>query len=63
MFVGMVLALIDAACDKDESVKERIAKALHDLGTKQTYLVLTTCQGYMRKHSKVSVINMHTNVL
>ena len=53
---GMVLALIDAASDKDDAVKERIVKALHELGAKQTALVLSTCQNYMQKHSKVYTI-------
>lgn len=47
------LALIDAAFDKDEGVRQEIAQALRVLGARHPQLVLTACHDYLSKHSKL----------
>ncbi|XP_064639982.1 maestro heat-like repeat-containing protein family member 1 isoform X2 [Lineus longissimus] len=49
----MTTALIDAAHDKDASVREAVSLALLDLGKKQTPLVLSSCHAYLMKHAKL----------
>ena len=49
----MVMALIDAAYDKDGAVKQVITDSLFELGKKQPALVLSSCHSYLVKHSKV----------
>ena len=49
----MVMALIDAAFDKDGAVKQVITDSLFELGKKQPALVLSSCHSYLVKHSKV----------
>ena len=53
--IGMVMALIDSAYDKDESVRESVMNAMHNVGSKQTALVLSSCHQYIRKHAKVNL--------
>uniref|UniRef100_UPI00398F3C7F maestro heat-like repeat-containing protein family member 1 n=1 Tax=Pristiophorus japonicus TaxID=55135 RepID=UPI00398F3C7F len=47
------LALIDAAFDKDESVRQEISQALRELGFRHPKLVLLACHDYLSKHSKL----------
>lgn len=50
---GMVMALVEAAFDKEESVRDSIREALVDLGKKQPPLVLSSCEMYLIKHKKL----------
>jgi len=47
------MALIEAAYDKDVSVREAIGSSLVGLGEKHPALVLSSCNSYLFKQSKV----------
>ncbi|XP_078061865.1 maestro heat-like repeat-containing protein family member 1 isoform X2 [Mustelus asterias] len=47
------IALIDAAFDKDESVRQEVSQALRELGYHHPRLVLLACHSYLTKHSKL----------
>ncbi|CAN0069578.1 unnamed protein product [Lampetra fluviatilis] len=49
----VALALADAAFDKDEAVRERIARSLNELGCRHPEPVLECCHSYLTKHSKL----------
>lgn len=49
----VTLALLDAANDKDASVQEQVRKSILTLGNQQPDKVLSMCQDYLVKHSKV----------
>ena len=51
----LVLALLEAAFDKDEEVREAIMTSLNDLGKNQSSLVLGACHTYLSKHPKVRI--------
>ncbi len=50
---GLVLALIESVFDREDSVRQAIQESLHQIGKKQSILVLTTCETYLHKHKKV----------
>jgi len=50
------MALIEAAYDKDVSVREVIGSSLFRLGQKHPALVLSSCNGYLFKQPKVCFI-------
>lgn len=50
----MVMALVDAANDKDKSVVEMISSSLYAVGLEKTELVLNLCKDYLLKHQKLS---------
>ncbi|XP_059496590.1 maestro heat-like repeat-containing protein family member 1 [Stegostoma tigrinum] len=58
------VALIDAAFDKDESVRQEISQALRELGCSHPRLVLLACHSYLSKHSKLlqghRIVILHT---
>ncbi|XP_067855622.1 maestro heat-like repeat-containing protein family member 1 [Heptranchias perlo] len=47
------VALIDAAFDKDESVRQEISQALRELGCRHPTLVLMAGHQYLTKHGKL----------
>src|SRR6218665_1406234 len=49
----LVMALIEAAYDKDATVREILGSSLFELGRKQPQLVLSSCNNFLMKHSKV----------
>lgn len=49
----VTLALLDAANDKDVGVQEQVRKSILTLGNQQPDKVLSMCQDYLLKHSKV----------
>lgn len=51
----LCLALIDAANDKQQEVRQMIMTSLHELGKKQPEMVLSAIKGYLIKHQKVHV--------
>ena len=53
LFTEIVMALIDAAFDKDLSVRSSIQSSLHSLGKKKPALVLSSCLKYLNQHAKV----------
>ncbi|KAG1682946.1 Maestro heat-like repeat-containing protein family member 1 [Nymphon striatum] len=65
---GMVMALIDSAHDRDETVRVAILNSLELLGQKQADLVLSSCHSYLIRHKKlqskhkVSILNIMENV-
>lgn len=48
------MALIEACYDKEQSAREAVVHSLHDIGKKQSILVLTSCETYLHKHKRVS---------
>ncbi|XP_041037764.1 maestro heat-like repeat-containing protein family member 1 [Carcharodon carcharias] len=46
-------ALRDAACDKDEAVRQQIVQSLRELGGHHVELVLVSCHNYLSKHSQL----------
>ena len=52
-FSEMTMALIDAAFDRSEECQEIIGLSLFNLGKKRPELVLSSCNSYLKKHSKV----------
>ena len=50
----MTMALIDAAFDRSEDCQDIIGLSLFNLGKKRPELVLSSCNSYLKKHSKVS---------
>lgn len=50
----LCLALIDAANDKQQEVRQMIMTSLHELGKKQPEMVLSAIKGYLIKHQKLS---------
>lgn len=52
----MVMALVDAANDKDKSVVEMISSSLYAVGLEKTELVLNLCKDYLLKHQKVKFV-------
>ncbi|XP_048576780.1 maestro heat-like repeat-containing protein family member 1 isoform X2 [Nematostella vectensis] len=51
----LCVALVDAANDKQDGVREVIIMALHDIGKKQPEMVLTTIKAFLIKHQKLSL--------
>lgn len=49
----VTLALLDAANDKDVGVQEQVRKSILTLGSQQPDKVLSMCQDYLLKHSKL----------
>ncbi|XP_027005039.2 maestro heat-like repeat-containing protein family member 1 isoform X2 [Tachysurus fulvidraco] len=49
----VTLALLDAANDKDVGVQEQVRKSILTLGNQQPDKVLSMCQNYLLKHSKL----------
>ncbi|KAK1795222.1 hypothetical protein P4O66_010397, partial [Electrophorus voltai] len=49
----VTLALLDAANDKDPGVQEQVRKSILTLGNHQPDKVLSMCQDYLVKHSKL----------
>ena len=49
----MVMALVDAANDRDKSVIEMVRSALFAIGLEKAELVLRVCKDYILKHQKV----------
>lgn len=49
----VTLALLDAANDKDVGVQEQVRKSILTLGNQKPDKVLSMCQDYLLKHSKV----------
>ncbi|XP_072535589.1 maestro heat-like repeat-containing protein family member 1 isoform X2 [Salminus brasiliensis] len=49
----VTLALLDAANDKDAGVQEQVRKSILTLGNQQPDKVLSMCQDYLVKHSKL----------
>jgi hypothetical protein len=52
----MVIALVDAANDKDKSVTEMVRSSLYAIGLEKPELVLSLCKDYISKHQKVFVL-------
>ena len=52
------MALIEAAYDKDGSVREVIGSSLFGLGQKHPALVLSSCNNYLFKQPKVGLFYM-----
>ncbi|CAB3989713.1 maestro heat-like repeat-containing family member 1, partial [Paramuricea clavata] len=50
----MVMALVDAANDKDKSVTEMVRSSLYAIGLEKPELVLSLCKDYILKHQKLS---------
>uniref|UniRef100_A0A4W3GNQ1 Maestro heat-like repeat-containing protein family member 1 n=1 Tax=Callorhinchus milii TaxID=7868 RepID=A0A4W3GNQ1_CALMI len=50
-----LMALRDAAFDKDESVRDQIMFSLQDLGRHYPELVLMSCHNYLLKHSQLAL--------
>ncbi|XP_062900740.1 maestro heat-like repeat-containing protein family member 1 isoform X1 [Mobula hypostoma] len=55
------VALIDAAFDKDERVRQEIAQALRVLGGRHPTLVLLTCHDYLSKRPKL--VQLHRIII
>uniref|UniRef100_A0AAY5F5H7 Maestro heat-like repeat family member 1 n=1 Tax=Electrophorus electricus TaxID=8005 RepID=A0AAY5F5H7_ELEEL len=51
--IEVTLALLDAANDKDPGVQEQVRKSILTLGNHQPDKVLSMCQDYLVKHSKL----------
>lgn len=51
--IDMVVALVDAANDRDRLVTEMVRSSLYAIGLEKTELVLTLCKDYMLKNQKV----------
>jgi len=49
----MVTALLESAFDKDPIVRETIQASLFDLGRKQSTLILSSCNEFLAKNSKL----------
>ncbi|XP_074645058.1 maestro heat-like repeat-containing protein family member 1 [Tubulanus polymorphus] len=49
----LAMALIDAAHDKSEKVRNVISSSLVELGKKQPAMVLSSCHAYIAKHTKL----------
>ena len=49
----MVMALVDAANDRDKSVIEMVRSSLFAIGLEKPELVLRLCKDYILKHQKV----------
>ena len=58
LFIELCLALIDAANDKQQEVRQMIMTSLHELGKKQPEMVLSAIKGYLIKHQKVFIMIM-----
>ncbi|XP_019641769.1 PREDICTED: maestro heat-like repeat-containing protein family member 1 isoform X1 [Branchiostoma belcheri] len=50
----ITMALIDAAYDKNENVRELIGTSLYDLGRKQPVMVLSSLHSYLIRHAKLA---------
>ncbi|XP_072350418.1 maestro heat-like repeat-containing protein family member 1, partial [Scyliorhinus torazame] len=55
------VALIDAAFDKDECVRQEVSQALRELGYRHPRLVLLACHSYLSKHSKL--VHVHRIII
>ncbi|KAF4088237.1 hypothetical protein AMELA_G00080220 [Ameiurus melas] len=53
----VTLALLDAANDKDVGVQEQVRKSILTLGNQQPDKVLSMCQDYLLKHSKLVAVH------
>eukprot|EP00795_Rhopilema_esculentum_P001016 gene1016-15340_t len=49
----MVIALIDVAHDKKQEVRDDISRTLVELGKRQPFLVLSSCNSYLNKHQRL----------
>jgi len=54
----LVMALIEAAYDKDANVQEVIGSSLFGLGQKHPTLVLSSCNSYLFKQPKVGLFDI-----
>ena len=52
---GLTEALVDAAADKDDDVREGITKSIVDIGRKKHAQVLAILHSYLSKRNKVGV--------
>lgn len=52
----MTMALIDSANDRTEEGQEQISQALYDMGKHKPALVLSSCYSYLKKHTKVELM-------
>ena len=52
-FSDVILALLEAANDKDETVRKSVSDSLQKLGLKQSQKVLQVSHGYLKVHNKV----------
>ncbi len=52
---GLTEALVDAAADKDDDVRDSISKSIVDIGRKKHSQVLTILHNYLSKRNKVGV--------
>eukprot|EP00041_Stephanoeca_diplocostata_P036701 m.1350360 g.1350360 ORF g.1350360 m.1350360 type:complete len:1108 (+) comp24920_c0_seq2:247-3570(+) len=50
---GIVMALIEAANDKDDNPKAMVGEALHTLGKKKPALLLSSCEHFLLKHKRL----------
>ncbi|CAH1269548.1 MROH1 [Branchiostoma lanceolatum] len=50
----ITMALIDAAYDKNENVRDLIGTSLYDLGRKQPVMVLSSLHSYLIRHAKLA---------
>lgn len=57
------MALIDSANDRTEEGQEQISQALYDLGKHKPALVLSSCYSYLKKHTKVELMDYNMHVL
>ena len=55
----LVMALIEAAYDKDSHVQEVVGASLFGLGQKHPALVLSSCNMYLFKQPKVCMFNVY----
>lgn len=55
MAIGLTEALVDAAADKDDDVRDSITKSIVDIGRKKHTQVLTILHNYLSKRNKVGV--------
>lgn len=57
----MVIALLDAAYDKDMGVRDVIGASLCELGNKHPALVLSSCNSYLVKQPKVHCLSVFSD--
>jgi len=55
LFIGLTEALVDSAADKDEDVRDNIAKSIVDIGRRKHGQVLEILHNYLSKRPKVGV--------
>lgn len=65
----MTIALIDTLSDKNDNVRETVAKSIVDTGKKLPKLTVTLCANYLEKHPKlpdthrVSILHVINRIL